>query len=152
MTTADFSQLTDKEPERKLLRSRHSSGGRNSDGRVTSRHRGGGHKRMIRLVDFKRNRRDASAKVVALEYDPNRSSRLALLEYPDGEKRYILAPRELNVGMQVAAGPGAEVTPGNALPLDSIPLGTFIHNIELEPGRGGQIVRSAGSAAQLLAK
>jgi len=152
MTTADFSELTKKEPERKLLLARGSSGGRNSEGRMTSRHRGGGHKRMIRLVDFKRNRRDVSAQVVALEYDPNRSARLALLQYPDGEKRYILAPRELKVGTQVAAGPSAEVTPGNALPLEAIPLGAFIHNIELEPGRGGQMVRSAGSSAQLLAK
>ena len=152
MTAVDSSDLSKKEPERKLLVPRHSSGGRNSEGRVTSRHRGGGHKRMIRLVDFKRNRRDAAARVMALEYDPNRSARLALLEYPDGEKLYILAPRELKPGMQVMAGPQAEVTPGNALPLESIPLGTFVHNIELEPGRGGQIVRSAGGAAQLLAK
>lgn len=107
---------------------------------------------MIRIVDFKRDRRDVSARVVAIEYDPNRSARLALLEYPDGERRYIVAPRELAVGASVMAGPGAEVSPGNALPLSSIPLGTFVHNIELEPGRGGQIVRSAGAAAQLLAK
>ena len=152
MTSSDFSELSNKEPERSLLIPRPQSGGRNSEGRVTSRHRGGGHKRMIRLVDFKRNRRDVSARVVALEYDPNRSARLALLEYPNGEKTYILAPRELKAGMQVTAGSGAEVTPGNALPLEAIPLGTFIHNIELQPGRGGQIVRSAGGAAQLLAK
>ena len=152
MTAVVTSELSKKEPERSLLLPRHSSGGRNSEGRVTSRHRGGGHKRMIRIVDFKRNRRDAAAKVVALEYDPNRSARLALLEYPDGQKRYILAPRELKTGMQVMAGPQSEVAPGNALPLESIPLGTFIHNIELEPGRGGQIVRSAGASAQLLAR
>ncbi len=152
MTQVDTSELSRKEPERRLLLARHSSGGRNSEGRVTSRHRGGGHKRMIRIVDFKRKRRDTAAKVVALEYDPNRSARLALLEYPDGEKQYILAPRELKPGMQVTAGPQAEVTPGNALPLEAIPLGTFVHNIELEPGRGGQIVRSAGGSAQVLAK
>ena len=152
MTAVDNSELSKKEPERSLLVARHSSGGRNSEGRVTSRHRGGGHKRMIRIVDFKRRKRDVAAQVVALEYDPNRSARLALLQYPDGEKSYILAPRELKAGMQVMAGPQAEVTPGNALPLDAIPLGTFIHNIELEPGRGGQIVRSAGASAQLLAR
>ena len=152
MTTADFSNLSDKEPEKRLLLPLRGSGGRNSDGHMTSRHRGGGHKRMIRIVDFKRNRRDLAARVLALEYDPNRSARLALLEYPDGERRYILAPRELSPGMQVMAGPSAEATPGNALPLESIPLGTVVHNVELQPGRGGQIVRSAGAAAQVLAK
>lgn len=152
MTSADFSQLTKKEPEKALLLPRKSSGGRNSNGRVTSRHRGGGHKRMIRIVDFKRSRRDVIAQVIALEYDPNRSSRLALLQYPDGEKCYILAPRELVVGSQITASAAAEILPGNALPLASIPLGTMVHNIELQPGRGGQIVRSAGGAAQVLAK
>ena len=152
MTSADFSNLTKKEPEKRLLMPRPSSGGRNSYGRVTSRHRGGGHKRMIRLIDFKRDRRDVTAQVIALEYDPNRSARLALLQYPDGEKRYILAPREMIVGAQVVAGAAAEITPGNALPLASIPLGTLIHNIELQPGHGAQIVRSAGGAAQVLAK
>lgn len=152
MTTADFSELTKKEPEKNLLLPRPQSGGRNSHGHVTSRHRGGGHKRMIRLVDFKRARRSDPARVVALEYDPNRTARLALVEYPDRERRYILAPRELKVGMAVTAGPGVEVAPGNALPLDSIPLGTLVHNVELEPGHGGQIVRSAGAAAQVLAK
>ena len=152
MTSADFSQLTKKEPEKALLLPRKSSGGRNSNGRVTSRHRGGGHKRMIRIVDFKRSRRDVAAQVIALEYDPNRSSRLALLQYPDGEKCYILAPRELVVGTQVTASAAAEILPGNALPLSSIPLGTMVHNIELQPGRGAQIVRSAGGAAQVLAK
>ena len=152
MTGATFEEITKTKPEKRLLVSRHSSGGRNSDGHMTSRHRGGGHKRMIRLVDFKRNRLDIPAKVVAIEYDPNRSARLALVEYPDKERRYILAPLELSVGGQVMAGPSAEVAPGNALPLNVIPLGTFVHNIELEPGRGGQIVRSAGTAAQLLAK
>ena len=152
MTSADFSDLTKKEPEKNLLIPLKQSGGRNSYGRMTSRHRGGGHKRMIRLVDFKRARKDVSARVIALEYDPNRSARLALLEYPDGERCYILAPRELVVGVQVTAGSAAEVAPGNALPLSAIPLGTLIHNVELQPGRGGQIVRSAGGAAQLLAK
>lgn len=152
MSGYDFSDLTHKEPEKNLLIPRPQSGGRNNAGRVTSRHRGGGHKRMIRLIDFKRNRRDVAARVVALEYDPNRSARLALLEYPDGERAYILAPKELAVGGQVMAGPSAEVTPGNALPLSAVPLGAFIHNVELQPGRGGQMVRSAGGAAQLLAK
>ena len=152
MTTADFSNLTRKEPEKRLLLPLRKSGGRNSEGRVTSRHRGGGHKRMIRIIDFKRNRRDLPARVVALEYDPNRSARLALVEYPDGERRYILAPRELSIGTQIMSGPSAEVSTGNALPLELIPLGTMVHNIELQPGRGGQIVRSAGAAAQVLAK
>ncbi len=152
MTTADFSNLTRKEPEKRLLLPLRKSGGRNSDGHVTSRHRGGGHKRMIRIVDFKRNRRDLPARVVALEYDPNRSARLALVEYPDGERRYILAPRELSIGAQIMSGPAAEVSTGNALPLELIPLGTMVHCIELQPGRGGQIVRSAGAAAQVLAK
>jgi len=152
MTTATFEEITKDFPEKRLLVPLRKSGGRNSDGHVTVRFRGGGHKRMIRLVDFKRDRRDAPARVVAIEYDPNRSARLALIEYPDQERRYILAPRELTVGASVKAGPEAEVAPGNALPLNSIPLGTFVHNIELQPGRGGQIVRSAGAAAQLLAR
>ncbi|MBI3317735.1 MAG: 50S ribosomal protein L2 [Candidatus Omnitrophica bacterium] len=152
MSTATFEEITKDFPEKRLLVPLRKSGGRNARGRVTSRHRGGGHKRMIRLVDFKRDRRDVAASVLAVEYDPNRSARLALLEYPDGERRYILAPKELSVGAQVTAGEKAEVTPGNALPLSLIPLGTFVHNIELEEGHGGQIVRSAGTAAQLLAK
>ena len=152
MTTASFEEITKKEPEKRLLLPRPQSGGRNSDGRVTSRHRGGGHKRMIRIVDFKRERRDVPARVVAVEYDPNRSARLALLEYPDGERRYILAPREIQPGSTVTSGPSAEPIPGNALPLSAAPLGTLLHNVELEPGHGGQIVRSAGTAAQLLAK
>lgn len=152
MTTATFEEITKTTPEKRLLLPRISSGGRNSLGRVTVRHRGGGHKRMIRIVDFKRNRRDIPARVVAIEYDPNRSARLALLEYPDRERRYIVAPRELTVGTTVMAGENAEVSPGNALPLAAIPLGTFVHNIELQPGRGAQMVRSAGAAAQLLAK
>lgn len=152
MTTALFDEITKTEPEKSLVIALKKKGGRNAHGHVTVRHRGGGHKRMIRLVDFKRDRRDVPAKVVAVEYDPNRSARLALLEYPDGERRYILAPQEIAVGTQVMSGPMAEVAPGNALPLNAVPLGTFVHNIELQPGRGGQMVRSAGTAAQLLAK
>ena len=152
MSTAVFDELTSKEPQKNLLLPLRQSGGRNNLGRVTSRHRGGGHKQMIRIVDFKRDRRNEPARVLALEYDPNRSSRLALVEYPDGQRRYILAPKELRPGLQVAAGSDVEVTPGNALPLGAIPLGTVVHNIELQPGCGGQIVRSAGAAAQLLAK
>ena len=152
MTTATFEEITKSKPEKGLLLPLRGSGGRNNRGRVTVRHRGGGHKRMIRIVDFKRDRRDLPARVVAIEYDPNRSARLALLEYPDRERRYIVAPREVAVGATVMAGEKAEVSPGNALPLAAIPLGTFVHNIELQPGHGGQIVRSAGTAAQLLAK
>ena len=152
MTTAVFDEITKTVPEKQLLVPLKKSGGRNSQGRVTSRYRGGGHKRMIRLVDFRRDRADVPARVVAIEYDPNRSARLALLEYPDGERRYILAPRDLTVGAHVMAGENAEVAVGNALALRNVPLGTFVHNVELEPGRGGQIVRSAGAAAQVLAK
>ncbi len=152
MTTASFEEITKSKPEKNLLIPLRRSGGRNNHGHITVRHRGGGHKQMIRIIDFKRNRRDEPAQVVAIEYDPNRSARLALLEYPDRERRYILAPRELQVGKTVMAGPNAEVAPGNALPLAVIPLGAFVHSIELQPGRGGQIVRSAGTAAQLLAK
>jgi len=152
MTSASFDEITKHTPEKNLLVPRKRSGGRNSYGRITVRHRGGGHKRMIRLVDFKRDKRDVAAQVVAIEYDPNRSARLALLEYPDKERRYILAPKELNVGAQVMSGAGAEVTPGNALPLSVIPLGTMVHNVELQPGRGAQMVRSAGGVAQVLAK
>jgi len=152
MSMATFEEITKAKPEKRLLLPLRKSGGRNAHGHVTVRHRGGGHKRMIRIVDFKRDKRDSPAKVVAIEYDPNRSARIALLEYPGGERRYILAPQELTVGAQVAAGENVEVAPGNALPLRNIPLGTFLHNIELQPGRGGQMVRSAGAAAQLLAK
>ena len=128
------------------------SGGRNSYGRVTVRHRGGGHKRFIRLVDFKRDKRDIPAKVAAIEYDPNRTARLALLYYVDGEKRYIVAPLDLKVGDTILAGPTAEVRTGNSLPISNIPVGTLIHNVEMTQGRGGQLVRSAGGAAQVLAK
>ena len=152
MTSATFDEITKSTPEKNLLAPRKSKGGRNSYGRVTVRHRGGGHKRMIRIIDFKRDKRDVSAQVIAIEYDPNRSARLALLEYPDKERRYILAPKELVVGVVVTAGPNAEVSVGNSLPLSAIPLGTMVHNVELQPGRGGQMVRSAGGVAQLLAK
>ena len=152
MTTASFEEITKKEPEKRLLLPRPQSGGRNSDGRVTSRHRGGGHKRMIRIVDFKRERRDVPARVVAVEYDPNRSARLALLEYPDGERRYILWPEGLAVGDTIAAGDEVEVKIGNAMPLRRIPPGQMIHNLELQRNHGGQMVRSAGSWALIQAK
>jgi large subunit ribosomal protein L2 len=148
----DFSELTDKEPERRLLAPLRRTGGRNALGRMTSRHRGGGHKRRYRIIDFRRDKDQVSASVAALEYDPNRSARLALLQYADGEKRYILAPVGVRIGDKVTAGDGADIKPGNAMPLRQIPLGTMVHNIELKPGRGGQLARSAGSAAQLMAK
>jgi len=152
MKSATFEEISDKKPEKRLLSPLRKSGGRNLHGHITIRHRGGGHKRMFRLIDFKRDRRDVAAAVVAIEYDPNRSARLALLEYPDGERRYILAPRDLSVGRQVMAADHAEAVAGNALPLSRIPLGTVVHNVELKPGRGGQMARSAGASAQLLAK
>ena len=148
----DFSDLTDKEPERRLLAPKKRTGGRNALGRLTSRHRGGGHKRRYRIVDLRRNKDIVPAKVAAIEYDPNRSARLALVQYVDGEKRYILAPVGLQVGDPVVAGDGADIKPGNAMPLRQIPTGTMVHNIELKPGRGGQLARSAGAAAQLMAK
>ena len=152
MTGYTFEEITKSKPERSLLVSFPKSGGRNSYGRVTVRHRGGGHRRFIRVVDFKRDKRDIPAKVAAIEYDPGRTARLALLFYADGEKRYIVAPLDLKVGDTVMAGPGAEIRTGNALPISNIPVGTLIHNIEVREGRGGQMVRSAGGAAQLLAK
>ncbi|WP_461368783.1 50S ribosomal protein L2 [Candidatus Darwinibacter acetoxidans] len=152
MTGYTFEELTKKEPEKSLVVSLKSSGGRNSGGRITARHRGGGHKRKYRIIDFKRDKDGIPAKVAAIEYDPNRSARIALLHYLDGEKRYILAPVGLNVGDMVESGPGADIKPGNALPLENIPVGAIIHNIELQPGKGGQMVRSAGAAAQLMAK
>lgn len=142
-----FEEITKSKPEKSLVECKKRSGGRNNLGRKTSRHRGGGHKRKYRLIDFKRSRRDAAAEVVGIEYDPNRSSRIALIRYPDGEKAYILAPIGLSVGTKVSAGDNAEPKVGNALPLKAIPLGFALHNIELTPGRGGQIVRSAGSQA-----
>ena len=145
----DFAEITKSKPEKKLTESIKRTGGRNNQGRITMRHIGGGHKRRYRIIDFKRNRRDVAAQVTAIEYDPNRTSRIALIQYPDGEKAYILAPVGLQVGATVTAGEKSEPNVGNALPLKSIPLGTSIHNIELVPGRGGQIVRSAGSVAKL---
>ena len=145
----DFAEITKSKPEKKLTESIKRTGGRNNQGRITMRHIGGGHKRRYRIIDFKRSRRDAVAQVVGIEYDPNRTSRIALLQYADGEKAYILAPVGLTVGANVMAGEKAEPNVGNALPLKSIPLGTSIHNVELVPGRGGQIVRSAGSVAIL---
>ena len=149
---ASFEEITKKKPEKKLLRIIKKSGGRNANGRITARHRGGGHKRYYRIVDFKRDKIGIPAKVASIEYDPNRSARIALLQYADGEKRYILAPTRLSVGYSVMSGPEADIKPGNTLQLKNIPLGTHIHNIELRIGKGGQIVRSAGTYAQLMAK
>lgn len=152
MTGYTFEEITKTSPERSLLVPLRMKGGRNVYGRVTVRHRGGGNRRFIRIVDFKRNKRGIPARVAAIEYDPNRTARLALLHYADGEKRYILAPLDLRVGDTVLAGPEAEIRPGNSLPIANIPVGTMVHNIELKVGKGGQLVRAAGSAAQLLAK
>jgi len=151
-TASDFSEITKTEPERSLLAPRKRSGGRNSRGRLTSRHRGGGHKRRYRVVDFRRDKDLVPARVAAIEYDPNRSARLALLNYADGEKRYILAPVGLRVGDSIVSGEGADIKPGNAMALRQIPLGTMVHNVEMKPGKGGQIGRSAGSSIQLMAK
>ena len=151
-TFSDFNEITKKSPEKSLLKMIKRSGGRNNRGRVTVRWRGGGHKRYYRIVDFKRDKDGIPAKVAAIEYDPNRSARIALLHYADGEKRYILAPAKISVGDAIVSGPDADIQPGNALPLANIPLGTQIHNIELKLGKGGQIVRSAGTYAQLMAK
>jgi large subunit ribosomal protein L2 len=152
MTVSTFEEITRTEPERSLLRPLRKRSGRNAYGRITVRHRGGGHKRQYRLIDFNRDKVGISARVGSIEYDPNRSARIALLTYADGEKRYIIAPLGLQVGDQVMSGEDAEIRVGNALPLERIPLGTLVHNIELYPGRGGQMVRSAGTSAQVLAK
>ncbi|RPJ46043.1 MAG: 50S ribosomal protein L2, partial [Chloroflexi bacterium] len=152
MTGYTFDEITKKKPERSLIVVRKNRAGRNSYGRITVRHQGGGNRQFIRLIDFKRDKRGIPAKVAAIEYDPNRTARLALLFYVDGEKRYIVAPLGLKVGDQVMAGAQAEIRPGNSLPIANIPVGTMIHNIELKEGRGGQLVRSAGTSAQLLAK
>ena len=153
MSVSTFEELTKgKKPERSLLEPMKRTGGRNNLGRLTVRHRGGGHKRMYRVIDWKRNKLGVLARVVSIEYDPNRSARIALLRYADGDKTYILAPIGLRVGMRVSNGPEAELAPGNALALRDIPTGTVIHNIELKPGRGGQMVRGAGTGAQLMAK
>jgi large subunit ribosomal protein L2 len=151
-TAHDFAELSKDRPEKSLTVGLRSTGGRNNQGRLTSRFMGGGHKRLYRLIDFRRDKMDIPARVAAIEYDPNRTARIALLHYADGEKRYILAPNGLAVGARVVSGPSADILPGNALPLKGIPLGTTIHNIELKRGRGGQLVRSAGTAAQLMAK
>jgi len=152
MSVSTFEEITRSEPERSLLSPVRRKGGRNNSGRVTTRHQGGGHKRRYRIIDFKRNKHGVPAVVDSIEYDPNRSARIALVIYQDGEKRYILAPNGLSVGDTVVSGEGADIRPGNALPIRNIPLGTMVHNLELHPGRGGQIVRSAGNAAQVLAK
>ncbi|MEP7137032.1 MAG: 50S ribosomal protein L2 [Chloroflexota bacterium] len=152
MTGYTFDEITKSTPERALLMPLRKSGGRNAQGRVTVRHRGGGHRRSIRIVDFKREKHNIPAKVAAIEYDPNRTARLALLFYADGEKRYIIAPLDIKVGDTIMTGPGAEIRSGNSLPISNIPVGTLIHNIEIKAGRGAQMVRSAGGAAQLLAK
>lgn len=152
MSVADFSEITKTTPEKSLTTSISKSGGRNNLGRVTSRHRGGGHKRRYRIIDFKRNKFGIPAKVFSIEYDPNRTARIALLVYADGEKRYILAPDGLKVGDSVTSGTGSEIKVGNSLPLKELPDGSFIHNVELKPGKGGQLGRSAGTSIQLLAK
>ncbi len=152
MTGSDFEEVTKTEPERSLVEKISKTGGRNNNGRITSRHIGGGHKRRYRVIDFKRRKDDIPARVASVEYDPNRSARIALLHYADGEKRYILAPLRLRVGDTVMSGPKADIKPGNSLALRDIPTGTIVHNIELQIGRGGQLCRSAGTGAQLMAK
>ena len=151
-SNSSFEEITKDRPEKSLTVALKKSGGRNNLGRVTSRHRGGGHKRRYRVIDFRRDKIGVPAKVFSIEYDPNRTSRIALLHYADGEKRYILAPEGLKVGTAITAGSGSEIVIGNALPLKEMPLGSFVHNVELKPGKGGQLGRSAGSSLQLLAK
>ncbi|WP_420437886.1 50S ribosomal protein L2 [Candidatus Poriferisodalis sp.] len=151
-TVSDFADITASKPERSLIAKQHSTGGRNNDGRRTSRHRGGGHKQRYRVVDFRRAKDGVPATVATIEYDPNRNSRIALLHYHDGEKRYILAPAGLEVGDKLANGPQAEIRVGNAMPLRYVPVGTTVHNVELKPGGGGRMARSAGSSVQLVAK
>jgi len=152
MTSSSFEEITKSKPEKSLLLPLKKKGGRSNQGKITVRHRGGGAKRRLRVIDFKRDKLGIPGRIAAIEYDPNRSARIALIYYADGEKRYILAPTELNVDDVIKSGEGAELKPGNALPLKSIPTGTMIHNIEMQPGKGGQLVRSAGAAAQLMAK
>ena len=152
MTVASFDEITTDKPEKSLVAPLKQHGGRNQQGRLTVRHQGGGHKRRYRIIDFKRNKDGIPARVATIEYDPNRSARIALLNYADGEKRYIIAPNGIKVGDMVISGPDADIKPGNALPIVNIPLGTMIHNIELKIGKGGQLVRSAGTSAQLMAK
>jgi large subunit ribosomal protein L2 len=150
MTTSDFAEITKKKPERSLLESQSHTGGRNSYGHITVRHRGGGHKQKYRIIDFKRNKDEVSAVVKGIEYDPNRTANIALLAYTDGTKAYIIAPKSLKVGDVVQSGPNADIRPGNALPLADIPNGTLIYNIEMKPGKGGQLIRSAGTLGQVL--
>ena len=152
MTVSTFEEITKEKPERSLVRKKKQKAGRNAKGRITVRHRGGGHKRRVRVVDFRRDKHGVPAKVAAIEYDPNRSARLALLHYADGEKRYMLAPLGLKVGATVMSGPESEPVVGNCLPLSKVPLGLPVHNLELIPGRGAKIVRSAGQSAQILAR
>ncbi|MEW6194518.1 MAG: 50S ribosomal protein L2 [Bacteroidota bacterium] len=152
MSISSFDEITKSTPEKSLTVSLKKSGGRNNLGRVTSRHRGGGHKRRYRVIDFKRDKHGIPAKVFSIEYDPNRTTRIALLHYIDGEKRYILAPDGLKVGDKLMSGPGSEIKIGNALPLKEIPLGSFVHNVELRPGKGGQLGRAAGASIQLMAR
>jgi large subunit ribosomal protein L2 len=149
---SDFSEITKTKPERTLIRKNHRKKGRNNRGVITIRHRGGGHKRLYRLIDFKRNKINIEGRVVAIEYDPNRNARIALIHYSDGEKRYILQPKNLNIGDSISSGSNISLTIGNSMPLEEIPLGTSIHNIELIPNKGGQIVRAGGTSAKILAK
>ncbi|MGI6213533.1 MAG: 50S ribosomal protein L2 [Christensenellales bacterium] len=152
MSVQNFSEISSDKPERSLLESKNKSGGRNAEGRITVRHIGGGNRNKYRIIDFKRDKDGVPAKVKSIQYDPNRSANIALLSYADGAKRYILAPVGLNVGDSVISGPGSDIKSGNAMPLSDMPVGTIVHNIELHPGKGGQIARSAGSSAQLMAK
>jgi large subunit ribosomal protein L2 len=151
-SVSDFAEITSTTPEKSLLEPLPKKGGRNNNGRITTRHQGGGHKRRYRVIDFKRNKDGVPAKVATIEYDPNRTSRIALLHYADGEKRYILAPKGLKVGDAVASGVGSDIKPGNTLPLSEIPVGTVVHAVELQPGKGAAIARSAGTSVQLMAK
>src|ERR687885_2343163 len=152
MSGYTFEEITKKRPEKSLTEPLKKKAGRNNNGRITVRHRGGGHKRLYRVIDWKRNKLGVPARVIAIEYDPNRTARIALLEYADGERRYILAPVGVRVGTRLSSGPEADLAPGNALALRDIPVGSIIHNLELKPGRGGQMVRGAGGSAQLMAK
>ncbi len=152
MTTSSFEEITKTRPEKSLTEPLKKTGGRNAHGRITTRHQGGGHKRRYRTIDFKRVKDGVPAKVAAIEYDPNRSARIALLHYADGAKSYILAPARIRVGATIESGPAADIKPGNALPLENIPTGTMVHNVELKPGQGGKMARSAGSSVQLVAK
>ena len=151
-TVSDFAEITCTTPEKSLLEPLHKKGGRNNNGRITTRHQGGGHKRRYRVIDFKRTKDGVPAKVATIEYDPNRSARIALLHYADGEKRYILAPKGLTVGDKIASGPDADIKPGNTLPLVNIPVGTVVHAVELQPGKGAALARSAGTSIQLMGK